>query len=359
MKRERDGKTIAVLAITAALAVLALGGCSKRTARGTGDLRDFTLPYDITGTGNPLVAIAYDLKYFEEEGLNVILQPLSTGGNVDQLMAVSTGKIDVANSGGTVAPALFIEQGNDLVIIGGTMGEGAALIARPENVGLYANFTRDSLNGKRVGVRRANTGDVALRGWLAKQGTDLSKITFIELDGGPTIIEAVRNGSVDVGSVYVNFRQVAEQQGLPVFLHIDTLTANFPCCRISTTRNNLDERREDYVAFFKALIRAYRFFNLDHERSLDITDRHYEADRDLLQSMYYDYGHYTLNPDPEKLRIIDFYEGMVSIGYAQGAGDVPGHIDSTVYRDALDQILERYPDDPFYQDVKRHFDENN
>jgi NitT/TauT family transport system substrate-binding protein len=362
MKCEKNWKTRTGLAIMAVLTVLTLGGCSKKAAPATGAegaLRDFVLPYDVSGTGNPLLAIAYDLKYFEEEGLNAILQPLSTGGNVDQLMALSTGKIDVSNSGGTVAPALFIEQGNDLVIIGGTMGEGAALVARPENVGLYANFNKDSLNGKRVGVRRANTGDVALRGWLAKQGVDLSKITFVELDGAPTIIEAVRNSSVDVGSVYTVYRQVAEEQGFPVFLHIDTLTPNFPCCRISTTGKNLAARREDYVAFFKALIRAWRVFNLDHEQTLDITDKHYDADRDLLKNVYYDYGHYTLSPDPEKQRIVDFYTGMVSIGYAQGTGDVPDHIDSTVYGDALNQILAEYPDDPFYREVKSHFDGNN
>jgi ABC-type nitrate/sulfonate/bicarbonate transport system substrate-binding protein len=231
MKREKNGKNLTVLVIIAVLTALPLGGCAKKTAGTDKALKNFVLPYDVTGTGNPLVAVAYDLKYFEEEGLNAILQPLSTGGNVDQLMALSTGKIDVA-----------------------------------------------------------------LRGWLAKQGVDLSKITFVELDGAPTIIEAVRNRSVDAGSVYTVYRQVAEQQGFPVFLHIDTLTPNFPCCRISTTGKNLEERREDYAAFFKALIRAWRFFNLDHEQSLDITDRHYDADRELLKNVYYGpalhrYGH--------------------------------------------------------------------
>jgi NitT/TauT family transport system substrate-binding protein len=362
MKRIENGKTTAVLAIMAALTALSWGGCSKKAAKtdpAGKALKDFVAPYATTGTGNPLVAVAYDLKYFEEEGLNVTLQPLNTSGNVDQLMAVSTGKIDVSNSGGTVAPSLFIEQGNDLIIIGGTMGEGAGLIARPENVGLYANFNRDSLNGKRVGAIRANTGDVALRGWLVSQGADLSKITFVELDSCPTIIEAVRKGELDVGNIFTNYRLVAEEQGFPVFLHIDSLSPNFPCCRISTLRKNLEARREDYAAFLRALIRAYRVFNLDHEQTLDIADRHYDAERELLKAMYYDYGHYTFSPDPEKQRIVDFYTGMVGIGYAQGVGDVPGHIDSSVYREALGQILERYPDDPFYRDVKKHFDENN
>jgi NitT/TauT family transport system substrate-binding protein len=351
-----------LLVLVALAGATSLGGCSKKSAQVNASghiLKDFVVPYSTTGAGNPMVALAYDLKYFEEEGLNVTLQPLNTGGNVDQLMAVSTGKIDLSNGGGTVAPTLFIEQGNDLIIIGGTMGTGAALIARPENVGLYANFTKESLYGKRVGAIRANTGDVALRGWLAKQGADMSKITFVELDSCPTIIEAVKKGELDVGNVFVNYRLVAEEQGIPVFLHIDTIFPDFPCCRISTMRKNIEEQRDDYVAFLRALIRAYRVFKLDHEQTLDIADKHYDADRQLIKALYYDYGHYTLNPDPEKQRIVDFYTGMVRIGYAKGIGDVPGHIDSTLYRDALDQILERYPDDAFYREVKEHFDSNN
>jgi NitT/TauT family transport system substrate-binding protein len=362
MKRIENGKTTAVLAIMAALTALSLGGCSKKAAKtdpAGKALKDFVAPYATSGTGFPLAVIAYELKYFEEEGLNVILQPLNTSGNVDQLMAVSTGKIDAANTGGTVAPILFIEQGNDLVIIGGTMGEGAGLIARPENAALYANFNKDTLNGKRLGAVRANTGDVALRGWLAKQGADLSKITFVELDSNATIIEAVRKGTVDIGNVSTNYRLVAEEQGFPVVLHVDTLSPNFPCCRISTMRKNLEEKREDYVAFFRGLIRAWKVFNQDHEQTLDIADKHYEAERDLIKAVYYDYGHFTLSPDLERNRILDYYAGMVSVGYAQGVGDVPGHIDSSVYREALGQILERYPDDPFYRDVKKHFDENN
>jgi hypothetical protein len=47
-------------------------GCSKKTVieNDNGrELHKFVLPFQTTGLGNPLAAIGYDLKYFEEEGL--------------------------------------------------------------------------------------------------------------------------------------------------------------------------------------------------------------------------------------------------------------------------------------------------
>jgi NitT/TauT family transport system substrate-binding protein len=358
-------KIMPVLFVFAVLAgVMLPGGCSKKdTARASEpgkELKKFVLPFQTTGLGNPLVAIAYDLKYFEEAGLDVELNPLNTGGNIDHLMAVSTGKIDAALISGMAAPFLFMEQGNDLVIIGGSMGEGGALIARPENVAQYANFTKDSLVGKKIGSVRTITGDIVLREWLYWEGADLSTIDFVELDSPATILEAVRKGEIDVGNIFVLWRYTAEQQGLPVIKHIDELVPNFPCCRISVMKKDLNERRDDYVGFLRSLIRAYKVFTLEHERSLDIIGKYSDADREILQNQYYDYGHYSLSPDPEKKRILESYKGMVDIGYAEGNDvDIPSHIDTSLYKEALDQILAENPDDPFFLEVKAHFEEHN
>jgi NitT/TauT family transport system substrate-binding protein len=335
--------------------------CAKKEAAADGGkaLKPFKIPYETTGAGNPLVAVAYDLGYFKEAGLDVDLNILNTEVNADQLMAVTTGKMDIANGGGTTAPLLFIEQGNDIVIIGGTMGEGASLITTAENAPQYADFSVTSLYGKKIGVKRANTGDVALRGWIARNGGDLSRITFVELDSPATILEAVRKGELDAGNIYVNWRQVAESQGFKVVLHIDQVSPNFPCCRIATTRKNIEARRDEYVALLKGLIRAYKVFTEDREKTLDIADAHYDADRELKRSIYYDYGHYTLSPDPASKRVQEFYAGMTFVGYAKGTADIPGHIDTSLYRDALDQILKEYPNDEFFKKVKKEFDENN
>jgi hypothetical protein len=87
--------------------------------------------------------------------------------------------------------------------------------------------------------------------------------------------------------------------------------------------------------------------------------KYYDATRELEQNQYWDYGHYSFSPDPQKKRILDFYENMTSINYAKGGADVNAHVDSTLYRDALAQILTEHPNDPFFLEVKREFDQNN
>jgi NitT/TauT family transport system substrate-binding protein len=171
------------------------------------------------------------------------------------------------------------------------------------------------LYGKKIGAIRANTGDVALRDWLARQGADLSLINFVELDSAATILEAVRKGELDVGNIFTIWRLKAEEQGLPVVLHIDTLVPNFPCCRISTTQANVNARMDDYVVFLRGLIQAYKFFNEEQEKSLDIAVKYFDLDREALRANYYTYGHFKFHPDPARKRILEFYAGMVTVAY--------------------------------------------
>ena len=351
----------AFVVTTAVLAAGLLSGCAKKAAPAADGkaLRRLEAPIATNDIGLPVLLIARELKYFEDEGLEVVLQTFNTDGNVDQLVALSTGKIDLANTGGTTAPSLYIEQGNDLVIIGATMGEGSTLMSLPENAARYADFKPELLYGKKIGAVRASTSDVVLRGWLARQGADLSKITFVELDSYATILEAVRKGSIDLGHSPTVWRPVARDQGLAAVLHIDTLVPDFPCCRISTTSKHLAERREDYVGFLKAMIRAYKVLQEDHETTLTIAGKYYPKDRETLNVNYYTYGHYTLSPNPARKRILEFYQSMTAVGYAKGTADMAAHIDSTLYRDALQQLLREYPNDSFYKDMQRQFEEND
>jgi NitT/TauT family transport system substrate-binding protein len=274
-------------------------------------------------------------------------------------LAVSTGKLDLSNAAGLAAPLLFLEQGNDLVFFGGRMGEGHTLFANPENVAQYANFNITTLYGKKFGWYRGDTGGMLVRGWLATNGADISKITFVELDSYRTVIEAIRKGEIDVGNLSGFNRPTAVAQGLKEVLHLDSLVPNFPCCRLVTSGKILKERREDLVGFLKAQIRAYKVFKEDHEKTLDITAKYFDVERNVRETIFYTYGHYNFSPDPEKKRIVDFYSGIAAAGFAKGTADVASHIDTSLYRDALDQILIEYPGDPFYLEMKKHFDENN
>jgi NitT/TauT family transport system substrate-binding protein len=344
------------------LAVIFLGSCSKkenaRTETEAKTLKPFDVPFQPTGYTNILLVIAKEAGYYAEDGLDVRFNPLQ-GSSPELIAAVTTGKIKAATYGGTTASLTLIEAGNDLVIIGGIMSEGAALVTKPENLSQWKDFSDATLSGKKIAVTRAQSGDITFRRYLKNNGVDISKIEVVELDSPPTIIEAVKKGEVDAGIVYVLFRKVAENQGLSIITHIDELAPGYTCCRVVTTKKELEANRADFVNFLKGNIKAYRIFKTDPEKTLEYALKHYDVEQSVLKNEFYDYGHLGLSPDPAKKKILDFYEGMTLIGYAKGSVNVADYVDSTLYEEALAQVLKESPNDPVFLELKKEFDAFN
>lgn len=300
--------------------------------------------------------IAKEAGYYEEEGLDVTMN--YNNSNPDNIQALLEDKLDLVSAGST-AVLNFIDQGADIVIIGGQMTEGVALYSLPERADEFAEINEASLAGKKVGVTRMQTGDIALRKILKDQGADLSKIEFVELDSPATIIEAVKKGEVDIGSLYMTFRETAELQGLTPVCHLDELWPGYTCCRLFTTRDKLNANRDAYVAAVKANIKAYSLIQQDREKTLELAKHVMEIEDDVLTSQVYDYGHLGLNPSPDVKNITKFYEAMVEIGYAQGGIDFSEHVDASLYIEALDELLAEEPDNEVYKQLKTESDQNN
>ncbi len=301
-------------------------------------------------------AIAKEAGYYDEEGLDVTMT--YNNSNPENIQALLEDKLDLVSAGST-AVLNYIDQGADIVIIGGQMTEGVALFSLPERADEFKEINEASLAGKKVGVTRLQTGDIALRKILKDQGADLSKIEFVELDSPATIIEAVKKGEVDIGSLYMTFRETAELQGLVPVLHLDELWPGYTCCRLFTTRDKLDANRDAYVAAVKANIRAYSLIQQDRDKTLELAKHVMEIEDDVLTSQVYDYGHLGLNPSPDVKNTTRFYEAMVEIGYAQGGIDFSEHIDPSLYIEALDELLEEEPDNVVYKQLKEESDKNN
>ncbi|MBR6238083.1 MAG: ABC transporter substrate-binding protein [Lachnospiraceae bacterium] len=300
--------------------------------------------------------IAKEAGYYEEEGLDVTMN--YNNSNPDNIQALLEDKLDLVSAGST-AVLNFIDQGADIVIIGGQMTEGVALYSLPERADEFKEINEASLAGKKVGVTRMQTGDIALRKILKDQGADLSKIEFVELDSPATIIEAVKKGEVDIGSLYMTFRETAELQGLTPVCHLDELWPGYTCCRLFTTRDKLNANRDAYVAAVKANIKAYSLIQQDREKTLELAKHVMEIEDDVLTSQVYDYGHLGLNPSPDVKNITKFYEAMVEIGYAQGGIDFSEHVDASLYIEALDELLAEEPDNEVYKQLKTESDQNN
>ena len=260
---------------------------------------------------------------------------------------------------GSTAPLRMMENGADFVVIGGQMGEGADIVTLPERASEWENITAETVKGKKLGVVRTASGDIALRGALSRMGIDLSTIQFVELGNEPAIIEAIKKGELDAGNVQANLRDTAHQAGLVSALHVDKISPNFICCRVLTRPQTLKSRRADLVKFLRAQLKAYRFLHTHPEEALPFVNKSIEVDPKVLRSQLLEDEHLKLEPDPAGLRVAEFYDSMKRVGYIEGKIDIKNHIDTSLYREALESLLKEEPNDPTWLKFKADYEKND
>ncbi len=302
--------------------------------------------------------LAYAAGYYEDEGLDI--QMTYNNSNPDNIQALLQDKADLVSAGAT-AVLNYIDQGSDIVIIGGQMSEGATLYSLPERADEFSELSDATLDGKKVGVTRLSTGDIAFRKVLKDKGVDLSKINFVELDSQATVVEAVKKGEVDLGVAFLTYRQSAEAQGLiPVsYLDGEDEWPGFICCRMFTTREKLEENRDAYVAALKANIRAYALLKTDEEQTVKYALQELETDEETVRGQVYEYGHIGFDPNPDVKNTEAFFQAMVDIGYSEGNIDIKDYIDPTVFEDALNELLQEEPDNEVYLELQAADQETN
>ncbi len=301
---------------------------------------------------------AYEGGFFSEEGLTAKF--VFNNSNPDNIQALIDGKTDLIGAG-IAAELQYIDEGADLVVIGGQMSLGETVYALPERADEFTELNEETLTGKRIGVTRMNTGDVAFRKILADRGVDLEKIEFVELDSQATVIQAVINKEVDLGINFLTYRSLAEGEGLVPVSQLDAEDEwpDYICCRLVTTKKKLENDREKFVKALKANIKAYELIKNNHEKALEVAGKALNLERDVLEEQLYNYGHLGLSPNPNKRSIKEFYKAMVNVGYIEGNVNIDDYIDTTIYEDALNELIKEDPDNDIYNELMNEFKETN
>ncbi|MDR2493276.1 MAG: hypothetical protein LBD25_07490 [Coriobacteriales bacterium] len=306
-----------------------------------------------TGPGAGLLVLAAMARTGEEFGLDLDITPIDSAPNM--IAALQSKKVDIAGYSAP-APLSYLAAGNtDLSIIGGLMSNYESIITLPENAVLWKGaVTEELIDGLKLGSNRTNSGDIALRGWLAEQGFDLTKITFSEFDTPATVIEAVKNGSVDVGIVNGAFYLPAEAQGLVNARFVkDVIGRDFICCR-QLVRTEQVPDVELWTRVEKALIRAWQIYRTDEEATLDALTTFIVIDREVLRFQLYGYGDLLWSPDPAIKSIKAYWQGMQASGYVDKGSRVviDDFIDASAYKRALDELSAESPDDPLLKELR-------
>ncbi|RXT08001.1 ABC transporter substrate-binding protein [Ammoniphilus sp. CFH 90114] len=367
----RKNWTKRVVTLGTAASLLILAGCNSSTApvaqqpsaqaeaqpaeasaQTTGET--FRIGY-LPATIDLLFFVAQEEGYFAEEGLKTEL--IEFGNSGEGLNAIKAGKLDVG-AFGTAAPLSFIDKGaSDMTIIGGAGGKGNGIIALPDRASEFQDI--QGFVGKKIATVKLANGDAVWRKGLADAGIDWKNdVEIVELDKPASVLQAVKNKSVDAGVVWAPFMEMAEQQGLEVVSYTDEYFEGHPCCRQVALNDNILKRKGDYEAFFRALIRAEKFYHENKEETIDIVTRYVKVDRALIEADAYG-GTMLISADPNKKGVEEFWEGMKKIEYVQSQEGIENNINVALYEEALNALLKQSPEDAFLKELEQKFKEDN
>jgi len=295
-------------------------------------------------TGHAKFVVAQEEGFFKDEGLDVQLNEFNN--SADGLAALRAGKLDLG-AFGTTAPLLFISKGADIRIIGGVMGEDAAIVTTAEKAPSIKTIS--DLKGKKVATVRLATGDAVVRGALNAVGVDWKKdVQFFELKNPPAVLEAVKSGQVDVGVTWGPYDVLAEKEGLKVAIRSRSLQPGHPCCRLTVNATDLEARPEVWVKFIHAFLRAEKFTADNHVKTLDDIGKYVKLDRALIEKSYYE-GYLDQSSDPNVDGAVLFWKTMLKSGFAESNLDIRNFIVTKCYEQALNQLAKEQPGEPFWQ----------
>ncbi|MDR0842080.1 MAG: ABC transporter substrate-binding protein, partial [Acidobacteriota bacterium] len=314
----------------------------------------------LSATGHTKYFIAKEAGFFDEEGLDVNL--VEFANSADGISAIRSGNLDIG-SFSTTAPLLHIAKGADLHILGGVMGEDAAIVvAKDSPIASVAD-----LKGKKIATVRLATGDAVLRGALTRAGIDFKKdVAISELKSPPAVLEAVKAGEVDAGVTWGPHDQRTDEYGLKIIARSKTLWPGHPCCRLVSLGETLEKQEkvapDVWVRFLRAFLKAEKFARDNHEKTIEYLAKYVPLNPDLLDRAYYG-GFLDQSTDPNVDGVVEFYKIMRESGQIEDEPTVPEDIhpfiNTQYYAQALESLATEQPAEPFWQELQKVFEERN
>lgn len=357
----------------------------EQAAADTTEAKDYGTLYVSFPTGNIRIAIdilAQQLGYFKEEGVTV--EEVNLGG-MDALTAINSadGNLDILTTG-FVADLQAIGSGYDLTVIGGTAVEGGAIITKKGNADQYKDagtiLNFDAIKSAKLGLQRNEAAWVITRQYLLDNGVAEDEIKAIEDEATGNIAyyadqtavaQAVQKDEVNLAFLPLEYALLyADAYDLEVVAKAGDLQENYVCCREVTSKARLADKKDAFVAYEKARIRAFEYYKqgeTDDSVRQDVVN--IVASWSGKETDYVDtylYGGVTkYATDPNTVGIVKYVEAANNSGLLQSAGidfstyDIKQNVDSSVYGQAITELADANPDNTFYASLLEQFNQDN
>ncbi len=310
----------------------------------------------LTPSGQILNLIAQQQGYLADEGIDVVYVEART--DAEAFEGIRNGTIDVASNSGTNLPLQYISEGMDLTIFGGYLLTGCMpVFARAE-----AEWTGiEDLIGKTVACE---PNLYAITGPLSDMGYDpLHDITWLETGNQEDRIRAVESGEADFGLVgtALNYA-VNSNPNIKVLTYAYEILPAYSCCRAEALTSWVNANPGTVKALLKAWIRAMDYYSTHHDEAVVLMMEHLHEDEAYVRA-YLDNPRFDLNTDPMKKSVERAWRYMEKLGLVQESKqiDIASHINTLLYKAALDECQEQYGQDnpKFYEKMQAQFARNN
>jgi len=303
--------------------------------------------------GNLFQMIAEDKGFLAEEGLEVEETLISNGADAYSALGAET--VDVLLAFGTCRPLSQIANGGDYTIFAGALASGATPIIAKEETEF--NGLKDFV-GKKIGCIPASTSDITLRALLVNEGYDLEKdFEWVEFKKTPDALEAVRNGQVDFATMPTGQEITMKQYGLKAVLWPDEYWPNHSCCRVVARTEWLNEHSETAQALLRAYLKAGQFLE-DTDYTVGLMVDKLNLEKETVESFVLS-EHFVPELDPLKNTVLKVWDTMNDIGYIDSDINIEKHINTELYKKALDELAAAEPDNEYFAEKQTFFKSMN
>ena len=320
-------------------------------------------------SGQVFQFVADDQGFNEEEGVEVEMVWLSNLS--DAAAALMADQVDVLSTYGTGGPLIQVANGQDFNLFGGYMIIGETpVFAKPDTV--FEDL--DSLKGKTIGITRGGTPDIVLKGILYDAGIpfkygddtyiggekdDPDLVTFLEYKKNTDVLQAITKDEVDFGATATGYEIQAADLGLEVKMWPDEYWPNHSCCRMFGMNDYVQNNEEVLYRLLRSYLRAEEYMQDNMEYVSDLCVENLDLTKETADSFVLS-EHMKYDTDPFTDSVTTMWNKMADYGYlTKGDIDINDHLNSSIYRKALESLIKDYPDSEFFQDKMEQFVGNN
>lgn len=304
--------------------------------------------------------LADQLGYFKEEGCDVSFQTISLA---DAMASISVNKLDV-DLFGIVPSCSYVSQGASVYVFGGTILNGSEILAPVSFTGDITN--PETYRGLDIACSREETGQMYLKNFLQENGFELGKdVVFTYVDNNTTALEGLRSGQNDLFITNNAMGFSLADETIKVIGGVCDVVGDHICCRQNCSEDAYKNKYLSLVDFEVAVLRGYDYYLNNKEDVIERLCAYSAQERDYVEASMYGTVEYrnlmNCSPDPYVNRVKEFYHVLENIGEIETGTpyNMDEYADASIYRKALDIMLEREPNNKTYKELDAVYEAHN